>query len=341
MQTLGNQLYAPILEKALAKHHSCYKALSAGTVLEGFSNITGMPCKRKQIIAKDSKQLALLWKRIYFNLKNLKYMVSASCAKNTSGLHANHAYSVLDVVNTTDHKALLLWNPWGKQELYGSFGQANQMLSKKFAGTKLSPGMFWIRFSDFVNCFDYLDVCKINPKWSCERFEFSLPFDLNDQKNFTFFALECTKQTHFEFTIYQKVNREVKFKFRLDLSVVIFRRLKDDSLQYAGTSRVMENKVASFGKQLGPGRYIVAVLGFNHWGETSRRKLLALCSFHYAIAYVLAVKDAPKLTIAFHGSKPFAVGAFTGDMHLLGDMLVELALKIGVKKTVRLHICNI
>src|SRR5699024_5292171 len=124
--------------------------------------------------------------------------------------------------------------------------------------------------------------------WNCQRFEFSLPFDLNDQKNFSIFSLECSKQTHFEFTIYQKVHRDVKFKYRLDLSLVIFRRLSDDSLQYESTSRVFENKVSSFGKRLAPGRYVVAVLGFNHWGQTSRCKMQFKClSTKYFTYYLL------------------------------------------------------
>ena len=55
--------------------------------------------------------------------------------------------------------------------------------------------------------------------------------------------------------------------------------------------------------------------------------------FYLLLAYV--GKDAPKLVIAFNGSKPFQVNAFNADMHLLGDMLIELALKIGVRKMVR------
>lgn len=35
-QAVGQQLFAPIIEKALAKYHTCYKALVAGHTLEGF-----------------------------------------------------------------------------------------------------------------------------------------------------------------------------------------------------------------------------------------------------------------------------------------------------------------
>lgn len=39
--------------------------------------------------------------------------------------------------------------------------------------------------------------------------------------------------------------------------------------------------------------------------------------------------------LAFHGSKPFNVEALSGEMSLLGDMLIELALAIGERSNVR------
>ena len=298
-QATGNQLFAPLLEKALAKHHTAYKALSAGTVLEGFSNLTGMPVRRKDILGGGNSttpaDINALWRYIHLHLKVFRYLLSGSCSRDTYGLHANHAYSVLDALSTADgQKALLLWNPWGRQELFGSLSQFNTLISKKYSkDSKLAPGAFWIRFSDFCNNFTALDVAKVNTRWICQRFEFSLPFDLADERrNFTVFSLDVPagssgkkgEETHFEFTLYQKVHRDVQFKFRLDLSLVIFRRdykSEEAPLQYVACSRVFESKVASYGKRLPPGRYLVAVLGFNHWGATSRCKCLEgiFCGF--------------------------------------------------------------
>ncbi|KAH9403358.1 Calpain-15 [Tyrophagus putrescentiae] len=331
-QATGNQLFAPLLEKALAKHHTAYKALSAGTVLEGFSNLTGMPVRRKDILGGGNSttpaDINALWRYIHLHLKVFRYLLSGSCSRDTYGLHANHAYSVLDALSTADgQKALLLWNPWGRQELFGSLSQFNTLISKKYSkDSKLAPGAFWIRFSDFCNNFTALDVAKVNTRWICQRFEFSLPFDLADERrNFTVFSLDVPagssgkkgEETHFEFTLYQKVHRDVQFKFRLDLSLVIFRRdykSEEAPLQYVACSRVFESKVASYGKRLPPGRYLVAVLGFNHWGATSR------------------LRDAPRLVIAFHGSRSYQVTALSADTHLLGDMLIELAVAVGVRK---------
>lgn len=271
-QSRGNQLFAPILEKALAKHHSCYKALSAGNVLEGFSNLTGMPVERVEIIAKTPEQSKLLLNKLLINLKKLRYMISANCSKAAHGLDSEHAYAVLDIVNSSKHQAVLLWNPWGKQELTGAFKEKHELLSASHSKIKLLPGIFWLYFDDFLKCYDQLDICKLSTKWTCKRFQLTLPFSLTDQKNFTIFALECTKETYFQFTIYQPINREVELSYQLDLSVVIFKRMRDGTLRYAGTSRVLESNISSHGKRLRRGDYVVAVLGFNHWGQTSRSK---------------------------------------------------------------------
>ncbi|KAJ6220366.1 hypothetical protein RDWZM_006178 [Blomia tropicalis] len=312
-QVTSNQIFAPIVEKALAKHHSCYKALSAGTVLEGFSNLTGMPCKQIKIQIRNSKQSNELFHKIQFNLKTLRYMISASCGYATNGLHANHAYSILDVTVYDNERTLLLWNPWGKQQLTGKYEQINRTIStKEQSNRKLCDGMFWIRFNDFTSCFDQIDICKFNTRWICERYEFSLPFQIDDQRNFTIFTVECTKSMHIQFTIYQRLHRDIKFKYRLDINLIIFRRMKDNSLQYVAKSQVFDSKMASFGKNLLPGRYVIGILGFNQWGSTSR------------------LREAPKLVIAVHGSKPYTFNALAGDIHLIGDMLIELALKIGI-----------
>ena len=39
--------------------------------------------------------------------------------------------------------------------------------------------------------------------------------------------------------------------------------------------------------------------------------------------------------IAFHGSRSYQVTALSADTHLLGDMLIELAVAVGVRKNVR------
>lgn len=229
-----------------------------------------MPCKRVEIKSISSNDL---WNQLEKELKGQKYLVTASCDKECNGIHNHHSYSVLDVtqvpISGRMNKSVLLSNPWGNQELSGQLLMYNQAMHKQLNSQEVQ-GLFWLSFDQFAQCFAHMDVCLYNTRWHKKRFEFSLPFSPKDEKNFTVFLLDVDKVDRYEFTTYHKVHRDMQLNYHVTYSLVVFKQWPDGSIQLVDASPAMYNQINHYSCLLGPGKYLVVAIGFNHWGQTAR-----------------------------------------------------------------------
>ena len=138
------QLYAALIEKALAKSHGSYEAISNGTSAEGLQSLTGQPCEVIELSESRSevehfaydcgiKGPELYWQKVTQS-KQLGYLLTCICSStkikfdmnclNTLGLYDNHVYSILDSREFWYEDKLVrlvkLRNPWGKKHTSSS-----------------------------------------------------------------------------------------------------------------------------------------------------------------------------------------------------------------------------
>lgn len=185
----NKQIYPALLEKAFAKVHGSYDAISSGTSYEGLQILTGHPCK--QIFLKSDRELEdnetvcneFNWQEIIFAKKSC-YLMTALCYNRflqgdilrLVGLYHAHVYSVLDVrefcYNQKPVRLLKLRNPWGKHEWKGKWSNYRswpcEIKSQIFDDCE-SNGTFWIAYEDFLKYFYDFTICKTRPTWTSFR----------------------------------------------------------------------------------------------------------------------------------------------------------------------------
>ncbi|KAH6629480.1 hypothetical protein C7974DRAFT_187588 [Boeremia exigua] len=175
-----NETWLPLLEKAYAKVHGDYDAISGGISGEAVEDLTGGVTSKiltDRVLSKER-----LWKEL--ELVNQDFLFSASSpglygddSDARRGLALNHAYSVIKVVEEdsedgkTKHRLVLIRNPWGSRanaamgEWTGPWSDGSkewnpywmEKLGHKFG----DDGLFWMSYEDLLKRFDLLDRTRL------------------------------------------------------------------------------------------------------------------------------------------------------------------------------------
>ena len=179
------QLWVPLLEKAYAKLHGSYQALSGGEISYALVDLTGGASeyirldssigenlKKKQwLIAKMRQGMAEWWLMgSSFRKSSDQAAGAAGEPEGAHGLIAGHAYAILglqDVVVRGGVTTLVkLRNPWGQGEWRGAWADdapewdAEPRLKQDLLQRAEDDGVFWMAYPDWERHAAYFSVCR-------------------------------------------------------------------------------------------------------------------------------------------------------------------------------------
>eukprot|EP00913_Durusdinium_trenchii_P008594 g8069.t2 len=182
------QLWVPLLEKAYAKAHGSYRAISGGSVAEALLDLTGAAT---ETLILDELPPHELWERLVtYHLAQLPMGCGTAGHPELEevGLVGYHAYSILELreIDAEDVpvglrtgeaivQLLRLRNPHGQGEWNREWSDLSEQwtdsLEKILGRSKVNDGTFWIDFMHFLMAFEVVDVCFAHEAWHSASFE--------------------------------------------------------------------------------------------------------------------------------------------------------------------------
>lgn len=96
----GGQLWVPLLEKAYAKVHGSYRAISGGHVAEAFLDLTGSPTVVYDLHSQDFEPRRFWADLMRYRRRRLP--MGCGTSASAAGIVGMHAYSLLDVREVRD-----------------------------------------------------------------------------------------------------------------------------------------------------------------------------------------------------------------------------------------------
>ena len=199
-----NELWVPIIEKAYAKLHGCYKALIGGYSHYALADMTGY-CPRLLVMKpgfpgySDAMTKEDVWATLQ-RYRKWGCLMGTSIQSNPKenhkveaeagmGLHMGHAYSFVDLgtiqVDGKPVNLVKLRNPWGRGEWEGTYSDRSDEMEREDIQEELTrvmkpdvgaevgnfnDGSFFMPFDDWFERFTSLFVAiNFPPEWTGKR----------------------------------------------------------------------------------------------------------------------------------------------------------------------------
>ncbi|XP_032234335.1 calpain-D isoform X2 [Nematostella vectensis] len=286
------QLWVPLIEKAMAKLHGSYEALTAGRSIEGLATLTGAPCE--SIALHESQNNSgntepidkdLIWAQL-ISSRTAGFLMGASCGGDTQpeeepgynavGLQTHHAYSVLDVRDVHGIRLLRLRNPWGQYSWTGDWSDASSLWTPELRHELMvhgaQEGVFWMSLEDFM-------------KGTAEGVHSPL-----------------------------------------DLSIVVCRstgsNTSPQAVSFVMTSKRQVKSSVMCSGMLEEGTYLIVTSAFNHWQSGSSDQ-------HLTDALIGQEDVFPSYVLAIHSSRAVLVEQVPMPQFCLADTMLGLVSKCG------------
>ncbi|KAJ1552428.1 hypothetical protein HK405_011363, partial [Cladochytrium tenue] len=168
-----NETWLPLLEKAFAKVHGDYQAISGGFGGEAVEDLTGGVCS--YVALDDILDTDRFWREELSRVNQDRlFFCDLVGRESTKNLISGHEYSILKAVEVKGRRFLLIRNPWGKSEWNGPWGDGSaewtpewlQLLDHRFG----NDGMFWMEYCDFLKeWFQIGRAILFDDTWSLSR----------------------------------------------------------------------------------------------------------------------------------------------------------------------------
>lgn len=226
--TMRRQLWASLVEKALAKACGSYEGLSGGEASEAMTILTGWPCK-VTFTNKAGFDVEALWA----DLRAARQAGSPmTCTSNRDTavlqdvkLESRHCYSLLDVLEVEPEKggrAVRLlkvrdpsnercWSgPWSDSSACWSSTMRNRL--GHAAGNR--DGVFFMPFDMYLRFFDHCTICRIlGADWAEVQVDVRLPRHQPPDQGF---LLRAEQGTAFSLSLAQPERRVRRGPFHVD-----------------------------------------------------------------------------------------------------------------------------
>ncbi|THU76890.1 cysteine proteinase [Dendrothele bispora CBS 962.96] len=178
------ETWVPLIEKAYAKLHGSYAALSGGEACEAIEDLTGYVLYllvtfialgiSTFIPTRDIFDIDRFWNeelrkanvdRLFgCAYQGLSGARSGNWSSQIFGLVGNHAYSVLRAVEVNEKRFVVVRNPWGQSEWTGPWSDGSKEWTREwlerlpeFGHVFGDDGQFVMEFKDFLSCWDTFD----------------------------------------------------------------------------------------------------------------------------------------------------------------------------------------